>query len=84
MIDDIRARKYAEDDVNNILDVLIGDNTGCIVLELWDAQIKKFGTELEAYDVIDIVDAYIIEYGGLRIRLSSNGFMKLIQKSQKP
>ncbi|EZQ01912.1 hypothetical protein CM19_11840 [Candidatus Acidianus copahuensis] len=62
---------------HSVADFLVGDETGSILMSLWDDNIGK----VNAGDVIDITDGYVsVVRGSMRLTLGRNGKM---QKSDK-
>ncbi|MHA1765201.1 MAG: hypothetical protein ACTSVK_02965 [Promethearchaeota archaeon] len=58
---------------HEVAEFLIADDTGCVILSLWDNLISK----ITGYNVIEIRGAYVSEYkGGIRLNISRNGTIK--------
>jgi replication factor A1 len=60
-----------------ISEVLLGDETGSVILTLWDNQIEMFKAE----DVVQIKRGYTTIYkGSLRLNIGRNGSIEKIEK----
>jgi len=70
-ISEVRKVKIKRDNTEHeVADFLIADDTGCIILALWDDWITK----ITGYNIIELKNAYVTEYkGGMRLNLSKNG-----------
>jgi len=61
---------------HQVVDVLAGDETGCVVLTLWDEDIE----EVEEGKVYELTDGYTSVYkGNLRLNLSRYGKLKEVE-----
>ena len=61
---------------HRVADALVGDETGAVILTLWDDQIKKF----KAGDTIEIEDGYTTVFkGSLRLNIGKTGKMEKIE-----
>ena len=59
-----------------VAEALVGDETGVVILTLWDDQIKKF----KAGDTIEIEDGYTTVFkGSLRLNIGKSGKMEKIE-----
>ncbi|NHI92729.1 MAG: hypothetical protein EAX96_09540 [Candidatus Lokiarchaeota archaeon] len=73
-ISEIRKVKIKKNNSDHeVAEFLIADETGCIILSLWDNYISN----ISGYNVIEIKGAYITEYkGGMRLNMSKSGSLK--------
>lgn len=74
-ISEIRKVTVKKDNSRHDLrDILIGDDTGCIILTLWDDNISK----INGYNTYLIKNAYLSKYnGGYRLNLARTGSIQL-------
>ncbi len=77
-ISEIRTVTVKKDNSKHeLLDVLVGDETGCVILTLWDKQIPK----ITGYNTYQINNAYLSEYnGGYRLNISRNGSIHKVDR----
>ncbi|MHC1591298.1 MAG: hypothetical protein ACXQS8_04385 [Candidatus Helarchaeales archaeon] len=77
-ISEIRTVTVKKDNSKHqVLDVLVGDETGCIILSLWDQNVSK----INGYNTYLITKAYTTQYnGGYRLNLSKKSEIKSVQK----
>ena len=73
-ISEIRKVKLKKNNSQHeVAEFLIADETGCIILSLWD----NFISQISGYNVIELKGAYVTEYkGGMRLNISRNGTIK--------
>lgn len=58
---------------HRVVDALVGDETGCVYLTLWDDNIDKVNDE----DVIDLENAYVSLFrGSMRLNIGKYGSFK--------
>jgi len=62
---------------HEVADFLIADDTGCIVLTLWDNWI----TQITGHNIVELKNAYVREdKDGMRMMISRNGSIKELDK----
>ena len=73
-ISEIRKVKLKKNNsLHEVAEFLIADETGCIILSLWDQLISQ----ISGYNIIELKEAYVTEYkGGMRLNISRNGTIK--------
>lgn len=63
--------------VHSIAEALVGDETGCVLLTLWDQQIGKFNEK----DVVEIRNGYTSIFKGfLRLNIGRRGVAEKVEK----
>ena len=61
----------------NVAEALVGDETGCVLLDLWDDDIEKF----DEGDVINIRNGYVKLFGGsMRLNIGRYGQAEKIEE----
>ncbi|MFQ6064389.1 MAG: hypothetical protein ACE5L6_02835 [Candidatus Bathyarchaeia archaeon] len=61
----------------NVAEALVGDETGCVLLDLWDDDIEKF----ETGDVISIKNGYVKLFrGSMRLNIGRYGQAEKIEE----
>ena len=61
----------------NVAEALVGDETGCVLLDLWDDDIEKF----DEGDVINIRNGYVKLFGGsMRLNIGRYGKAEKIEE----
>ncbi|MDQ1279740.1 MAG: replication factor [Thermoproteota archaeon] len=70
------ARDYTE---HKVADALVGDETGCIYLSLWDDNIEK----VKEGDTLNIKNGYIsLLRGSMRLSIGRYGSFEIVKESQ--
>ena len=70
------GRDYA---THRVVDALVGDETGCIYLNLWDDNIEK----VKEGDTLNIKNGYINLFrGNMRLNIGRYGSFEIVQESQ--
>ena len=70
------GRDYAS---HRVVDVLVGDEGGCIYMNLWDDNIEK----VKEGDTINIKNGYINLFrGNMRLNIGRYGSFEIVQESQ--
>lgn len=63
--------------VHSVSEALVGDETGCVVLNLWDEQIKVFNRD----DVVQIKDGYTSLFRGfMRLNIGRRGTVEKVDE----
>ncbi len=63
--------------VHRVAEALVGDETGCVLLTLWDDQISAFNNG----DVIEVKNGYTLLFRGfLRLNIGRRGTAKKVDK----
>lgn len=71
----VTGRDYA---VHRVADALVGDETGCVVLTLWDDNIDKVGEEA----TLRVTNGYINLFrGNMRLNIGRYGSFELLDES---
>jgi replication factor A1 len=71
----ITSRK--DDSVHRIAEALVGDETGCVLLNLWDDQIRAFNKG----DVVEVKNGYTSLFRGfLRLNIGRRGAAEKVER----
>ncbi len=77
-IRNVTGRDYS---VRRVADALVGDETGCVFLTLWDDNIDKINEEA----TISITNGYVNLFrGNMRLNIGRYGSFKLLEESPIP
>ena len=71
----VTGRDYS---IHRVTDVLVGDETGCVYLTLWDDNIDKINEE----DTIRITNGYVNLFrGNMRLNIGKYGSFEILKES---
>ena len=71
----VTGRDYA---INRVADALVGDETGCIYLTLWNEKIDKINEEA----TLQVTNGYVNLFrGNMRLNIGKYGSFKLLEES---
>jgi len=71
----VTGRDYS---IHRVADALVGDETGCVYLTLWDDNIDKMNEE----DVIRITNGYVNLFrGNMRLNIGKYGSFEILKES---
>jgi len=67
-----------DDSMHRVTDALVGDETGCVYLTLWDDNIDKINEE----DTVSIRNGYVNLFrGSMRLNVGRYGSLELVEES---
>lgn len=67
-----------DDSMHRVTDALVGDETGCVYLTLWDNNIDKVNEE----DTVSIRNGYVNLFrGSMRLNVGRYGSLELVEES---
>ena len=74
-IRNVSGRDYTQ---RRVLDALVGDETGCVYMTLWDDNIEKVNVE----NTLSITNGYVNLFrGNMRLNIGKYGSFKLLEES---